>query len=286
MHRRIFLQQAAALLLATNAIALPDLARASVARFVSQRLAIGTRGNRRTKGRDIIFIPGLASGPGIWNPLLAGLEGNRFHLVHIDGFAGRPAGRNASGPLLSPLADELARYIATQNLRRPIIVGHSMGGTLALMLGLRANVQAEHIIVVDMLPDGSAMLGGTAQGYGYLAGQLNGYLTGTKAGRQILTDMVRQTPEGRNCDPQVIAQALTELAQMDLTPQLPRLRAPLTVVPALPGSAQLDAPQIRRYRSAYGSTPRLTIRPVGPSGHMVMQDQPQKLGDIIRSCLQ
>lgn len=276
--------------LGANVIAgclLPWLPKAAqAAPFTSQRLTITTRGLRSAQGKDIILIPGLASGPAVWSPLLSRLDGHRLHLVQINGFAKSSAGANATGPLLAPLSDEVARYISSQSIHRPIILGHSMGGILAMMLGLRKSVCASQIIVIDMLPDGSAMVGGTAQGFGYLAGQLNGYLTGTKAGRQILADMVNQTPESRNSDVRVIAQSLTELAQTDLKPQLKRLSSPLTVIAALPGRADIDSTQMRRYRQAYASAPKAKIVGVGPSGHMVMHDQPQKLADVIRKLIE
>ncbi len=253
--------------------------------FVSDRLMVLTRGERGPGGRDIVLIPGLASNPGIWSSLVARLNGHRFHLVHVNGFARRPAAANAAGPLLNPLVAEIGRYIVAQGLRAPVIIGHSMGGTIALMMALRPDIRLAQLMVVDMLPDGSAMLGGTARGYGYLAGQLNGYLTGTKAGRQMLADMVRQTPSGRDSDPRVIAQALTELAQTDLTARLRSLACPLTVVPALPGRADLDAAQMRRYGTAYAGVKGLTLAGIGPSGHQIMLDQPEKFAVAVRKFL-
>lgn len=278
------MQQGTILLCGGLVAAFPQYAQATVP-FSSQRLTIITRGVRDAQGKDILLIPGLASGPVVWSSLASRLSGHRLHLVHINGFAKSAAGANATGPLLAPLTDELARYISSQGLRAPVLIGHSMGGTLALMLGLRSGIGAARIIVVDMLPDGSAMVGGTAQGFGYLAGQLNGYLTGTKAGRQILTEMVRQTPEGRASDPRVIAQALTEIAQTDLSSRLARLTSPLVVIPALPGTREFDSSRMQRFRRAYASVRHVKITGIGPSGHMVMQDQPQKLADIILSNL-
>lgn len=253
--------------------------------FTSDRLGVVLRGSLKPGGRDILLIPGLASSPAIWSSLVAQLDGHRLHLVHVNGFAKRPAAANATGPLLGPLAAELARYVKEARLRAPVIIGHSMGGMLALMLGLRADVKPARLMVVDMLPDGAAMLGGTAQGYGYLAAQLNGYFTGTKAGRQMLADMVRQTPGGRDSDPRVIAQALAELAQTDLTAKLRALACPLTVVPALPGRADLDAAQVRRYRTAYAGAGNLTLAGVGPSAHQIMLDQPDKFAAAVRKFL-
>lgn len=277
--RRHVLGWAAAGLTTFSSARLPALPAATV------RFTVARRGNPARGGRDIVLIPGLASGPDIWNGLAGSLAGNRLHLIHVAGFAGLPAGSNARGALLNPIADELSRYIAASRMQRPALIGHSMGGTLALTTALRMAGRIDRLMVVDMLPEGSAMLGGTAQGMGYLAQQLNGYFGGTKAGRQILADMVRKTPGAEGSDPAVIAQALTELAETDLTPQLPRLSCPLTVAHALSGDAQTQAAQSRRYRAAYAGARQAHIVGIGPSGHMVMLDQPQKFMAAARAFL-
>ena len=59
---------------------------------------------------------------------------NIDNLHQVSGFAGDAARGNRAGPVIAPLADEIARYIVDRRLARPAIVGHSMGGTLAMMI--------------------------------------------------------------------------------------------------------------------------------------------------------
>ncbi|WP_037488838.1 alpha/beta fold hydrolase [Sphingobium indicum] len=236
--------------------------------FSSRRIAVTVRGS----GRDVLLIPGLASGPGIWNGVLGAVPGYRFHLVQVRGFAGLAPEANASGPLVQPLADEIARYITMSGLKRPAIVGHSMGGTLAMMLGLKG--VAGRVMVVDMLPAGAAMVGGTASGLGFLADQLGGYLTGTVAGRRYLAQIVGQAPGAKGSDPDVIASALRDLANIDLGPQLARLSVPLEVVYAVGADREQAAIIASRFRAAYAPKKDALLRAIGPSGHMVMADQP------------
>lgn len=254
---------------------------APAARFASRRITVTVNGT----GRDVILIPGLASGSAIWNAAISAVPGYRYHRVQIKGFAGLPADLNARGPLLNPIVDEIARYIGDMRLRSPALVGHSMGGTLAMMLALRGVPVAGRVMVVDMLPDGSAMLGGTSAGLGYVAQQLNGYFTQTKAGREMLADMVRKTPGGRDSDPHVISQSLAELAQTDLGPSLSRLRHPLDVVYALPADERLRTVQSDRYRAAYARARMARLSGIGPSGHVIMADQPRKFAEVLQKFL-
>ncbi|MEO8724130.1 MAG: alpha/beta hydrolase, partial [Sphingobium sp.] len=254
------------------------LLAATPTRFASRRIAVTVSG----AGQDVILIPGLASGPSIWNAALAAVPGYRYHRIQVRGFAGLAADLNASGPLLKPIVDEISRYVRETGLGTPALVGHSMGGTLAMMLALRGSPVARRVMVIDMLPDGSAMLGGTSAGMGYLAQQLNGYFTQTKAGREMLADMVHGTPGGQDSDPHVISQSLAELAQTDLGPMLARLSCPLDVIYALPADGRLRATQADRYRSAYTAARTARLTGIGPSGHMVMLDQPQKFAAALQ----
>lgn len=253
--------------------------RAVAASFASRRIAVTVRGT----GRDVLLIPGLASGPGAWNGVLDAMPDCRLHLVHVRGFAGLAPDDNASGPVVQPVADEIARYVVAAGLKRPAAVGHSMGGTLAMLLGLKG--LASRVMVVDMLPAGAAMVGGTASGLGFLADQLSGYLTGTAAGRRYLAQIVGRTPGAQGSDPDVIASALRDLANIDLSPQLSRLTVPLEVVYAIGDDAQMNAVIADRFRSAYAGKKGVVLKPVGPSGHMVMRDQPARFGVLLKSFL-
>ncbi|QUT04783.1 alpha/beta hydrolase [Sphingobium phenoxybenzoativorans] len=237
--------------------------------FASRRIAVTVRGT----GRDVLLIPGLASGPGIWNGAITSVSGYRYHLVQVRGFAGLPPDLNKTGPLIAPLADEIARYMSSMGLARPAVVGHSMGGTLAMMLALRG--AAGRAMVIDMLPEGAGMIGGTASGMGYLADQLGQYFTGTKAGRDMFAEMLARQPGAKGSDPDVIAKALTELAHTDLGPQLGKLAVPLRVLYAVPSDARIRASLVQQFRAAYAAARNAVLTPIGPSGHMVMADQPK-----------
>jgi pimeloyl-ACP methyl ester carboxylesterase len=247
--------------------------------FASRRITVTMRGS----GPDVLLIPGLASGPGIWNGAMAAVPGYRYHLVQVRGFAGLPADLNKTGPLIAPLADELARYIVSARSVRPAVVGHSMGGTLAMMLALRGAVG--RAMVVDMLPEGAGMVGGTASGMGYLADQIGQYFTSTKAGRQMFADMLARQPGAKGSDPDVIAHALTELAGTDLTPELSKIRVPMKVIYATDADTQVRADQIGRFRAAYASARTASLLPIGPSGHVVMADQPKLFASAMRDFL-
>jgi pimeloyl-ACP methyl ester carboxylesterase len=72
---------------------------------------------------------------------------------------------------------------------------------------------------------------------------------------------------------------------MDLTPKLPAIRAPLTIVYASP-SAQAGAALDRRFAQAYARARSPRFVRIDRSGHMIMYDQPARLEEAIRAFLE
>lgn len=247
--------------------------------FVSRRISVKTQGT----GPDVVLIPGLGSSPSIWQAVVAALPGYRYHLVQVKGFAGTGAEANGSGPVVEPVADEIARYIAAMGLKRPAIIGHSMGGMLAMLLATRLPASVGKLMVVDMTPAGAGMVGGTASGMGLFATRLGSYFTGTKGGRQMFQQMMGMFgADAADNDPDAVASALQDLAKIDLTPELPKIKVPMTVLYATPSNAEQRAAIVQRYRAAYAGAKGAVLKPVGPSGHMVMFDQPKRFAEEMR----
>lgn len=252
--------------------------------FSSRRISVKTQGT----GPDVLLIPGLGSGSSIWQASVAAVPGYRYHLIHVKGFAGTAAEANAGGPVIGPVTAEIARYISAMGLEKPAIVGHSMGGMLAMLLAIRFPRQSGKVMVVDMTPAGAGMVGGTAEGMGGFATRLGNYFTGTKGGREMFRQLMGMfSPDAADNDPDVMATALQELAKLDVTADLPKIKAPLTVLYATPANTEQRAAVMQRYQAAYaGATPaRLRLRPIGPSGHMVMFDQPTGFANELRAFL-
>lgn len=278
MNRRSFLFAGLAALLAACA---PSAGEA--APFAPTRFSVEVRGS----GPDVILIPGLTAGRGVWRATAGAVPGYRYHLVQVAGFAGEPARGNAEGPVVAPLADELARYIAERGLERPAIVGHSMGGTLAMMIGARHPRLAGRIMVVDMLPQPAGLFGGGAADLGPFGETLRNALS-SPGGRRLFGSLMTafsppDSPNARS-DPDVVARAMHELAGIDLAPRLPRIAAPLTIVYASP-DAQARAAIDRQFAAAYAGARGARLVRIDGSGHMVMLDQPARFQAALRQFL-
>jgi pimeloyl-ACP methyl ester carboxylesterase len=166
-----------------------------------------------------------------------------------------------------------------------------MGGTVTMMLAARHPKLVGKAMVVDMLPQPAGLLGSSAAGVRGLAESLRG-ITATPGGRRLVESVMgmfggTDKIDSRS-DPDVVARATHELAVTDLTPELPKIAAPLTVVYATPARSEyVDPAQItREYRLAYARARTAKLVPIANSGHMIMYEQPRAFTSAVKAFLQ
>ena len=267
--------------------------------FQSDRIHVRVDGDM--DGRDIILIPGLSSSPEIWQGTVDHLTaqdgvGWRVHRIHVQGFAGAPAEGNAQGdaptPVAAPVADEIARYIRENNLPKPAVVGHSMGGTIGLMLAARHPDSGGRLMVVDMIPFMGAMFGPpgtTADSVKPVADQIwaaqansprEAYVTQATASINGMINTESRREEAledmRTSDQKVSAAAFRELVATDLRPELAKITAPTEVLYVKFNDPRMT-PQITDavYQMSYAGLPGVTLKRIDDSAHFIMFDQPQ-----------
>lgn len=265
------------------------------AAFASDRIHVAVEG----QGPDVIFIPGLSSSPVVWQGTVDHLNGAyRVHRIHVQGFAGAPAEGNATGPVAAPVAEEIARYIREQGLNKPAVVGHSMGGTMGMMLAARHPDLVGKLMVVDMIPFMGAMFGPpgtTAESVVPVADQVfaaqstaprDQYLTQAKAAvtGMIKTEAARPGPlnDVETSDQQVSAAAFRDLIVTDLRPELGKITAPTEVLYVKFNDPRMtDAITDAIYQMSFATLPGAKLKRIDDSAHFIMLDQPQAFyGDL------
>jgi pimeloyl-ACP methyl ester carboxylesterase len=281
---------------------LPFLALSAVAAaaapFKSDRFSVEVTG----KGPDVVLIPGLSSSPRVWDATVAAVPGYRYHLIHIAGFDGAAPGANATGPVVEPVAEEIARYIREAGLKRPAIVGHSLGGSWAMLVAARHPELVSKVMVVDMFPFMGAMFGGpaaTPDTVRPVAEQIRkGISSGSGDARKaaieqtiagmVKTESARPTivAESLASDGAVSGQAMYELILLDLRPELTRIKVPMTVLYAVPPNAPVTPEQIDQYfKLSYANTPQAVLKRIPDSYHFIMIDQPARFQADVKAFL-
>jgi pimeloyl-ACP methyl ester carboxylesterase len=253
--------------------------------FASDRIGVEVRGS----GPDVVLIPGLSSSPEVWAGTVAAVPGYRYHLVHVAGFAGRPVGANASGPVVAPVAEEIARYIREAGLEKPALVGHSLGGAWAMMVAARHPQRASKVMVVDMLPFMGAMFGppgATPDSVRPIAEQIRqGIASSTGEPRRLkIEETIATMVHTESLRPGLVrhslasdaaasGQAMYDLITTDLRPELAAIKVPLTVLWVRPPNAPVTEAQMEGfYKMSYANAPHAVLKRVPDSYHFIMLD--------------
>lgn len=103
-----------------------------------------------TGKQSIIFIPGFACSGDVWKETVANVAPSyTCYTLTMAGFAGVPAQENGT---FAGWEKRIAEYIEEHKIEHPIVIGHSLGGGLALALAADYPNLISKIVVVDALP--------------------------------------------------------------------------------------------------------------------------------------
>jgi pimeloyl-ACP methyl ester carboxylesterase len=268
----------------TAALLLAGCTGAAKRDFVSDRITVVTRGT----GPDVLLIPGLTGSREVWAGVADTLDGRyRLHLVQVDGFAGAAPAANSDGPVSAPVAEELARYIQEAGLKRPAVIGHSMGGSIGIMLAARHPDLVGRLMIVDMVPFMGGMFGATTpDSLKAIADRSREGILAAPAGEGMLAQMFQTMTlkedmkaqlarELRTSDKATVANAFHELIVTDLRPELPRITAPVTVLYVIPPNVTVPPEQFDASMSTlYANLSKARLVRIDNSRHFIHWDQP------------
>jgi pimeloyl-ACP methyl ester carboxylesterase len=261
-----------------------DAPAASAETFTSDRISVVTRGT----GPDLILVHGLGSHHNVWDSVTGPLEAKyTLHIVQVNGFAGVAPGANVSGPVSAPVADEIARYITATGLTKPALVGHSMGGTIGMMLAARHPDALGHLVVVDMHPFVGQLFGrpdATPETVRPVADRILaapdsfvGEFTKMVAGMTTRESLQQGLVQNVNASTQTtVVNAFHELMVTDLRADLSRITTPMLVL--YPSDGPVPADQFEAgMRAAYANAPNAKLVKIDNARHFIQLDQPARL---------
>ncbi|WP_443750406.1 alpha/beta fold hydrolase [Asticcacaulis solisilvae] len=251
-------------------------------------------------GPDIILIPGLASSSAVWDGTVAKLKDHyRLHVLNLSGFAGEPAGANAQGDILPAEVEAIHAYIAANHLKSPVVVGHSLGGLLSLMLAKAHPDDARKIVIADALPFVGVLFSPTAtvdavkpQAAAMRDGMQAMPADAFKGQQTAMTqrfvsseaDRARVLDWSMTSDRHVMAEAFYEDIVTDLRADLPAIKTPAVLIyPAAPGVQASMFDQM--YRAAYAAKPAIDFVRIDNSLHFEMLDQPDAFNTALEAAL-
>jgi len=251
------------------------------------------------QGRPMILIPGLSASGDTWKSTVAHYR-DRFttHTITLAGFAGVPP--LDGGPLLASVRDELADYIQQNHLEKPIVVGHSLGGNVAMDLAASRPDLVGPMVIVDSLPFYASVLFrvDTADAAkpmidnmrktfaGISREQYDAFVQSHQATKFMVTrasDLDLITEWGMKSDPKTVYTAMVELYSSDLRASLPRIASPTLVLGTWSGlrdqmqQVRMEITQdsvVENFKQQYATLPRMRFALSESARHFIMFDDP------------
>jgi len=244
------------------------------------------------RGTPVILIPGLSCTAEVWNETAAHLNsaGYETHALSIAGFGGSPPIK--VDDLLAAVRDDVAAYVKQYNLSRPVIIGHSLGGFLALSVAIAYPDLPSKVMPVDGLPylAGIMMPGAPPE---QVAKQAEAMRQAISAGPQSQADaMTRQSDEAmitspanierefavnQKSDRATVGEAMRELLTADLRPNLKKIKVPVLEIGTWIAYKQFGATHdsaLANYRSQFANLPTARVIMSDDAKHFVMLDAP------------
>jgi len=253
------------------------------------------------QGSPIVFIPGLASGAWTWRDSATRLgKTHSVYLLTLPGFDGR---KPVAGTNFESLSKDLRSLIETRKLARPVLVGHSLGGTLSLSFAAENSALVSGVIAVDGLPvfpgtegisgDRSAL---AQQARAQLAGQSPEQFAAyqqTYMGRFGVIDpatAARLAELSGRSDPGATADFAAQVLMLDLRPKLPAISVPVIEIspfhaPDFVAMGVDENAKTNYYRMLLQGVAKLDVVSVSPARHFVMFDQPEKFAAALDGAL-
>ena len=191
------------------------------------------------QGPAILLIPGLLSAGEVWDSTVERYKDRyTLHVLTLAGFGG-PA--PVAAPFLSRVRDEVIAYSREQQLQKPVIIGHSLGGFLGFWIAATAPDLVGGLIAVDGVPFLPALgnAAATAESAKAQAGQIKAIYTSfsnaqlvaqTKMALPMMitesANVERAAAWAARSDAATAGLAIAELSTTDLRSEVAAITAP------------------------------------------------------------
>jgi pimeloyl-ACP methyl ester carboxylesterase len=236
------------------------------------------------KGEPVLLFPGFGCSGEVWSETVNRLSAtNECHTFTFAGF-GKVAAIDT--PWLSTIKDDILKYVKTKNLNKPVLLGHSLGGTLSLWLASLETSMFKKIIVVDALPATAALMipGYKGEKLPYDNPQSNALLQMSDSAfkdmsRKYATYMCLNKDKQQTiinwlnvCDRKTYVYGYIDMLNLDLRKSIAAITIPVTILAATYPNKQMVE---NTYTAQYKNLPGTNVLYADNAAHFVMYDQPE-----------
>lgn len=242
-------------------------------------------------GKPMVLIPGFASSGKTWDSTVAHYKDRyQCHVLTLAGFAGEP---RIEAPFLETVRKDLATYIRTNKLEKPVIVGHSLGGFMALWLAEKEPDLVGPLVIVDSLPSLAAVMrpDATAESVKPMAENMRKIFSGPptdeseKQGQASIKSMVTKPEDyetilgwSKESDRIAEGNAMYEMMTTDLRGDLDKIASRTIVIGTWIGYKEygVTRDQVEKnFRDQYAKLKNYQLVLSDKARHFVMLDDPE-----------
>jgi pimeloyl-ACP methyl ester carboxylesterase len=262
-----------------------------------QGLAVDVRG----QGQAVIMLPGLNSAGATWTETCEALQPVECHIIQLPGFAGLATVTTAE--FLPAMRDRIIAYIEQAALEQPVLLGHSLGGTLSLMIALERPSLASKLVIVDTLPFYAAIQqpqataasmqpvaeamrkGMLEQPEEQYRARANAMLGGMTRSEERLEQLQGWS---ETSDRHTTANAMFDLMTTDLRQDLAKISSPTLVLGSWAAYSQYGATEASTaaiFEDQYAALNALQLHLSDHGYHFLMWDDPEWLVDRVQQFL-
>ncbi len=235
--------------------------------------------NHRHHKASVVLIHGAAGTHLDWPPQLRRLEGVDVYSLDLPGH-GRSEG--PPSPSINLLANEILTFKKTLNLEDMVLIGHSMGGAIALTVGMIQPPEVSGLILISTgarLRVMDDILQGVTIDFETTVDLLLDYLWANSAGAEMKA-LGRKMLLDNN--PTVVRQDYLACNSFDVLGQLNQVAVPTLIIC---GTADQMTPlKYSQYLAEQIPNARLAI--IEGAGHMLPLERPDYVASLISEFLQ
>ncbi len=246
------------------------------------------------KGKPIIYLPGFTVPGSIWKKTVENL--NLKGKSYLFSYAGFNGNEPIKMPWYDSIKSSIVKYIKDNKLTDIIIIGHSMGGNLAVDIASELPNRVSKMIIVESLPCmrevmmpnvpaeslyyespyNKQMLEMDEQQFKNMASMIASNMTLNKEKIDTLTNWILEA------DRKTWVYGYTDLLKLDLRNILSKVKCKTLIVGASFPDVKIAK---ENYENQYSSLSNKTIIMASNSKHFIMFDQPKWFYETVNDFL-
>lgn len=249
------------------------------------------------EGQPVIMIPGLTCDGAVWDETIEAMgNGYQYHVMTLPGFAGNAPLPDVKAGFFKQVEVMVIDYIDDNNIEKPIIIGHSLGGFMALNIAIKRPDLPLKLVIVDSLPYLTKIQmpqAETPEQAEQMAKQMTTMVLASDSQprankvayqKQMLQTMIIDKDKidiaagwGADSDTPTVAQSMYEMYTTDIRADLTKIKVPTLVLGAWVAYQPYGSTRestLKLYTDQYEKLSNVTVDMTDIGNHFIMWDDP------------